>query len=133
VARALERALPSVLAWAHGRLPRGARRRLDTGDLVQEAAIGAMRRLGAGELERQARDRRPSPLDSVIESEERRRFRDALARLGEDERMLVVGRVTLELSYEQLAAATGRPTADAARVATRRAVLRIARLVGRMR
>lgn len=35
----LERCLPPLKRWAHGRLPAAARGRLDTGDLVQEAAL----------------------------------------------------------------------------------------------
>src|SRR5262245_35538199 len=41
----LERSLPAVKRWAHGRLPAAARGALDTGDLVQEAALHALRRL----------------------------------------------------------------------------------------
>jgi RNA polymerase sigma factor (sigma-70 family) len=158
--------LPGIFSWAHARLPRRARRRADTGDLVQEAALGAIQHLSPEDLSRPAaisgyirqsirnriideirrsgkvevaaggsselaRDSGPSPLDGVLETEDRRRFRTALARLEEDEQILVVGRVDLELSYQELAHATGRPTADAARAATRRAVLKIAREVGR--
>ncbi len=35
----LQRCLPPLKRWAHGRLPPAARGRLDTGDLVQEAAL----------------------------------------------------------------------------------------------
>jgi RNA polymerase sigma factor (sigma-70 family) len=38
----LERCLPPLKRWAHGRLPAAARGRLDTGDLVQEAALHAI-------------------------------------------------------------------------------------------
>jgi RNA polymerase sigma-70 factor (ECF subfamily) len=41
----LQRCLPSLTRWAHGRLPAAARGSLDTGDLVQEAALHALRRL----------------------------------------------------------------------------------------
>ena len=41
----LQRCLPSLKRWAHGRLPAGARGSLDTGDLVQEAALHALQRL----------------------------------------------------------------------------------------
>src|SRR5688572_25144343 len=41
----LRRCLPSLTRWAHGRLPAAARGSLDTGDLVQEAALHALRRL----------------------------------------------------------------------------------------
>jgi RNA polymerase sigma-70 factor, ECF subfamily len=41
----LQRCLPSLKRWAHGRLPAAARGSLDTGDLVQEAALHALQRL----------------------------------------------------------------------------------------
>lgn len=41
----LERCLPPLKRWAHGRLPAAARGRLDTGDLVQEAALHAINNL----------------------------------------------------------------------------------------
>ena len=45
----LERCLPPLKRWAHGRLPAAARGRLDTGDLVQEAALHVLRNLGTFE------------------------------------------------------------------------------------
>jgi RNA polymerase sigma-70 factor (ECF subfamily) len=41
----LERCLPSLKRWAHGRLPLAARGSLDTADLVQETALHVLRRL----------------------------------------------------------------------------------------
>ena len=41
----LQRCLPGLKRWAHGKLPAAARGSLDTGDLVQEAALHALRRL----------------------------------------------------------------------------------------
>ena len=41
----LERCLPSLKRWAHGRLPMAARGALDTGDLVQETVLHVLRRL----------------------------------------------------------------------------------------
>lgn len=41
----LQRCLPSLKRWAHGRLPPSARSSMDTGDLVQEAALHAVSRL----------------------------------------------------------------------------------------
>src|SRR5687767_6985572 len=41
----LQRCLPGLKRWAHGKLPAAARGSLDTGDLVQEAAMHAIQRL----------------------------------------------------------------------------------------
>jgi len=42
----LQRCLPPLKRWAHGRLPPAACGRLDTGDLVQEAALHVLGNLG---------------------------------------------------------------------------------------
>jgi len=41
----LQRCLPALTRWAHGRLPTAARGAIDTGDLVQEAVLHALQRL----------------------------------------------------------------------------------------
>jgi len=41
----LQRCVPSLTRWAHGRLPASARGSMDTGDLVQEAVMRAIGRL----------------------------------------------------------------------------------------
>lgn len=44
--RLIARYIPSLERWAHGRLPGWARGVLETGDLVQEAAIQVFKRIG---------------------------------------------------------------------------------------
>jgi RNA polymerase sigma-70 factor (ECF subfamily) len=78
------------------------------------------------ELDGQEQDRSPSPLALSISSEQMARYRGALCRLREEERALIVGRFELGYNYEQLALATGRVSPDAARVALRRAMRRLA-------
>jgi len=41
----LQRSLPQLRRWAHGKLPPAARGKLDTGDLVQETVLHLLRRL----------------------------------------------------------------------------------------
>jgi RNA polymerase sigma factor (sigma-70 family) len=76
-------------------------------------------------------DRGPTPLDTAITTETETRYKQALARLRPRERELIVGRFELEYSFEQLALATGRRSAAAARVALSRAVARLAIEMGR--
>jgi len=66
------------------------------------------------------------PLDRVIVKEERRRYFEALGRLRPMDRELIVGRIELGFTYDQLAVAMEKPSPDAARVAVRRAILRLA-------
>jgi len=51
--RLLERCVPALRRWAHGRLPQMARGVHDTEDLVQDTVINAMRRLAAFEARHQ--------------------------------------------------------------------------------
>ena len=68
----------------------------------------------------------PSPLQAAIDSQRNERIRAALARLSAEERELVVGRFDLGYSYEQLALVCRRATPDAARIAVRRALVKLA-------
>jgi RNA polymerase sigma factor (sigma-70 family) len=146
--------------WARGRLPRWARTVADTADLVQEALVHTLRRLGefepqghqalqaylrrsvdnrihdefrriarrglASTLDEAHADSRPSPLEEAVAQQTESRYRQALARLRPADRRLVVARVELGYSLEQLALMTNRPRVDTARVALRRALERLA-------
>jgi RNA polymerase sigma-70 factor, ECF subfamily len=67
-----------------------------------------------------------SPLEEAIGAEAAARYVAALARLKPEEREAIIGRVEMEYSYADLAEMLGKPTADAARKAARRALLRLA-------
>jgi RNA polymerase sigma-70 factor (ECF subfamily) len=67
-----------------------------------------------------------SPLEEAIGSEAVARYEKALSRLSESERELVIARVELGQSYQQIAAGHGKASADAARMAVSRALLRLA-------
>jgi RNA polymerase sigma-70 factor (ECF subfamily) len=72
------------------------------------------------------RDRSASPLELAIGREAGERYEQALARLRPEEREAIVTRIELEYSYRQVADALGKPSADAARMAVGRALLRLA-------
>jgi RNA polymerase sigma-70 factor (ECF subfamily) len=78
-------------------------------------------------LNSRAPDAGLSPLEELIGKQEVEAYDEALAALEPHEREVVVGRVELALSYEELATATGRPSADAARMAVARALLKLAK------
>lgn len=67
-----------------------------------------------------------SPLDAAIGQEAVDRYEAALARLHDEEREAIIARVELGMSFEEVAAALEKPTADAARKAVSRALLRLA-------
>jgi RNA polymerase sigma-70 factor (ECF subfamily) len=74
----------------------------------------------------------PSTIDELIDAEDRERYRRALARLPETDRELLVSRLDLNYSYEQIALITSRATANAARVAVRRALVKLAEEMDRV-
>lgn len=73
----------------------------------------------------QLRDPSPSVLDAIASEQDQRRYKAALNKLTKLERDLIVGAVELGYNHEQLALATGKRTAGAARVALARAIKRL--------
>jgi RNA polymerase sigma-70 factor (ECF subfamily) len=71
-------------------------------------------------------DRRKSPLEEAIGREAIECYEQALATLRPDEREAIIGRVEMGYSYEELAEVLGKPSADAARKAAKRALVRLA-------
>lgn len=67
-----------------------------------------------------------SPLEEAIGRQNVERYERALARLRPTDREMIIARVELGCSYEQLAESLGKPTAAAARKAAQRALLRLA-------
>jgi RNA polymerase sigma-70 factor (ECF subfamily) len=76
-------------------------------------------------LDSQVPDDEPSPLERTIGRQALERYEAALGRLREEEQDVLVGRLELGLTYEELAEASGKPSADAARKAAQRALVRL--------
>jgi len=67
-----------------------------------------------------------SPLEEAIGREALERYENALQRLRPEEREVIIARVEMQQSYAQIAAAHGKASPDAARMAVTRALLRLA-------
>jgi RNA polymerase sigma-70 factor (ECF subfamily) len=67
-----------------------------------------------------------SPLEQAIGREGVERYERALQQLQAGDREAIVGRLELGYTYEELAEALGKPSAEAARKAAQRALLRLA-------
>ena len=93
-----------------------------------------IRRIQRRPREGEIHDREPaleqSPLEAAVGHEALERYEAALERLPEAEREAVVLKIEMGYSYERLAAALGKPTPDAARMAVGRALLRLAKEMG---
>lgn len=85
------------------------------------------RRPEATDLDGLEADGRPSPLEEAIGREAIERYEQALTRLRPEEREAIIGRVEMGYSYGELAEALGKPSAEAARKAAQRALVRLAR------
>ena len=70
-----------------------------------------------------------SPLDQVIGHEAVERYESALAQLTSGEREAIIARIELGQTFAEVAAALGKPTPEAARMAVNRALSRLARLM----
>lgn len=84
------------------------------------------RRPGQTELDPEHEDTGPSPLEQAVGSEAVERYEAALARLTETDRALIIATVELGYTPEQVAEATGRRSTEAARKASRRALIKLA-------
>lgn len=71
-------------------------------------------------------DLSPSPLEHAVGAEALERYERALARLKPEDREAVIARMEMDCSYAELARALDKPSADAARMAVGRALMRLA-------
>jgi RNA polymerase sigma-70 factor (ECF subfamily) len=144
----IERCIPPLRRWAHGRLPQFARSEYQTEDLVQEAVMRVLRRLDSFESRRvgalqaflrqtvrnlicdeirkvrhrhislefpdEVEDEQLSALETLIAKERVERYEMAMKRLQSVDRELIVARFEMGLAFDDVAVATGRPTAAAA-------------------
>ena len=92
---------------------------------IRNELRAAKRRPEAVGLDEGQQDDGLSPLEAAIGVEAVERYEAALQRLREEERELIVARVELGLTYTELADTTGKPSADAARMAVTRALVRL--------
>lgn len=96
-------------------------------NLIRDRWRSAARRPAAAELPEDLADDATGPLDGVVAREDRERYERALERLKPRTRDAVILRFELDLTYEDIAAELGMPSADAARMAVERALLKLSR------
>ena len=83
------------------------------------------------ELDPHSPDPGASPFEHAVGAEMAERYEAALTSLSDDDREAIVARVELGGTYEEVAIALGKPSADAARMAVGRALLKLAEGMGR--
>jgi len=67
----------------------------------------------------------PSPLEQAIGRQTVDRYEAALSRMRDEDREILIGRIELGLTYEELAEAVGKPSGEAVRKAAQRALVRL--------
>jgi RNA polymerase sigma-70 factor, ECF subfamily len=72
----LQRSIPHLKRWAHGKLPAAARNNLDTGDLVQDTVLHTLRRLDSFE------PRHVGAMQAYLRQSVLNRIRDEVRRIG---------------------------------------------------
>ena len=106
--------------------------RLSVQNKILDLSRRSESRTRAGDVTGEEPDRsQPSPLALAITAQEQERYRAALTQLRADEQTLIVGRLELGYSYDQLALIIGKSSPDAARVALRRALTRLVEVMNR--
>lgn len=86
----------------------------------------AGRRPAVLELDSQAPDGSASPLEEAIGRQAVERYEQALQRLRDDDREAIIARIEMGFTHEEVATLLGKPSANAARMALERALVRLA-------
>src|SRR4051812_2731170 len=93
---------------------------------VSDAVRRAGRRPPSEELSPEAAAAEPSPFEVAVGRETAERYDEALQRLSESDRELIIARVELGLDYSEITALAGKSSIGTTRVAVGRALLRLA-------
>jgi RNA polymerase sigma factor (sigma-70 family) len=93
---------------------------------IRDEVRRKMRQGEATDLDGIALDTADSPLEQAIGGEAVERYERALAALRAEEREAIIARVEMGCTYEEMAEALGKPSAEAARKAAQRALVRLA-------
>lgn len=97
---------------------------------IRDQVRWAARRPGPGEVPEDLQDPTPSPLEAAIGADVLARYERAFATLSAAEQEVLHYRLELDFDFEAIAAMTGRPSRDAARMAVQRALARLAEAMG---
>jgi RNA polymerase sigma-70 factor (ECF subfamily) len=94
---------------------------------IRDELRRAKRRPDMTEIDAHAQDQGLSPLEDAIGREAIERYERALATLRQEDREAVVARIELGYTNEEIAGLLGKPSANAARMAVERAIVRLAK------
>lgn len=100
---------------------------------IRDQVRWAARRPGPGEVPVDLPDPTPSPLEEAIGTDVLARYERALASLPTADQEVLHLRLELHFEFDEIAAMTGKPSRDAARMAVQRALAKLAEGMGHER
>ena len=100
---------------------------------IRDQIRWARRRPGPEGVPETLEDPIPSPLETAIGADALDQYERALEQLSPEAQQLLHLRIELDFDYDEIAAMTDRPSADAARMAVRRALKTLAETMGHER
>jgi RNA polymerase sigma-70 factor (ECF subfamily) len=98
---------------------------------IKDQIRWAARRSGSGEIAEDFPDPAPSPTEEAVGAELLARYERGMEAVDDEDRRLLHLRIDMDFDFDEIAAMTGRPTPNAARVAFQRALRRLAEAMGR--
>jgi RNA polymerase sigma factor (sigma-70 family) len=100
---------------------------------IREELRRAKRRPHRADLDSRAEAHDRSPLEEAVGSEALERYEQALGALRPEDREAIVARIELGFTYREIATLLNKPSANAARMAVERAVVRLAAIMAERR
>lgn len=97
---------------------------------IRDQIRWARRRPGPDGVPENLADRTPSPVEMAIGADVLDRFERAMQTLSEEDQEILHLRIELDFDYPEIAAMTGRPSVGATRMASLRALRRLAKAMG---
>lgn len=142
---------PTLLSWAHGRVPRTLDSLIDTSDVVQETLVKGMeklndfqslrpgaflaylRRIFINNINQKLRSEKPTKSLEEIQIQQSKLilkddieelviYEEALSKLNPSEQDIIILRVEFGMSFKEIAGALDKNTEDAARMQFNRAL-----------
>jgi RNA polymerase sigma-70 factor (ECF subfamily) len=98
---------------------------------IRDQIRWAARRRGSGEISESLPDPAPSPTEEAVGAELLARYERGMEAVDEEDRRLLHLRIDMDFDFDEIAAMTGRPSPNAARMAFQRALRHLAEAMGR--
>jgi RNA polymerase sigma factor (sigma-70 family) len=97
---------------------------------IRDQIRWASRRKGSGEIPEDLADATPSPVEHAIGADLLSRYERGMEAVDDEDRRILHLRIDLDFDFDEIAAMTGRPSPNAARMAFQRALGRLAEAMG---